>query len=192
MEHLFDTCTIKHQLKTDCIIFAVAKYCLGISDQFTISSVIQKELQPPTTLNEAEYNKASSVKAYVERYITSGHIKVIDISTDKKIRLTYNKIRQFHYGWMTRLDYCKELIDTGELTIEEFRSSSFRNRDAGECSLIAIALTSPENFVIISEDKGVVFSHPHINIFDVFRDKGLDIVRFKEWSHYTSVTGVTN
>ncbi|SHI24087.1 hypothetical protein SAMN02745823_03797 [Sporobacter termitidis DSM 10068] len=187
MEHLFDTCTIKHELKTDTVIFAVAEYCSNIKEPFTISSVIKNELRPPNTLSKAEYEKASRVNAYIERYIKSGHIKVIDISTENTIKLNFNKLRQCHYGWMTRGDYCKHLIETGELTLEEYKSPGFRNRDAGECSLIAIALTSPKSYVIISEDKGVVFSHPHINIFDVFKSKGLNIVKFKEWLYYSDV-----
>jgi hypothetical protein len=188
MEHLFDTCTIKHELKTDTIIFSVANYCYGIEEPFTISTLIKKELQPPNTLEQAEYKQAKKVAAYVDRYITSGHIKVIDINTDEGVRLTFNKIRQYHYGWMTRWEYCKQLIEKGELTIEEYKSQAFRRRDAGECSLIAIALSAPSNFIIISEDAGKVYKHPHINIFDIFKSKGLQIVPYKEWSHFNDVT----
>ena len=186
MEHLFDTCTIKHQLKTDAVIFAVTEYCLGIEEPFSISSVIKKELRPPDSLSESEHEAASRVYAYVERYIASKNIKVIDMS-DEKVKLNYNKIRQYHYGWMTRVDYCRNLIDTGLLTLDEYRSPGFRNRDAGECSLIAIALTSPDDYIIVSEDKGVKTSHPDVNIFDIFKNQGLVIVRFKEWLHYEDV-----
>lgn len=187
MQHLFDTCTIKHKLKTDTAIFAVAKYCKSIEEPFTLSSEIKKELQPPIKLEQPEYELAAKVVTYIDRYITSGHISLIDLNTDSKIKLVYNKIRQQYYGWMTRTDYCKQLIENGDLTKEEYRSPGFKYKDAGECSLIAIALLSPETNIIISEDKGVVFSHPNINIFDVFKDKGLCIVKLCEWPHYPNV-----
>ena len=45
-----------------------------------------------------------------------------------------------------------------------------RKKDLGECELVAIAKTSKGEYWLITNDLGRVFLHPHLNIFDMYKD----------------------
>ena len=181
MNHLFDTCTIKNRLRDGSTILSVSEYCYKTSEPFIISSEIQIELKPPERLDSAVFEIAKKTASAVEFCIKLGYIQLIDIESDNIMADNYRKIRRRYYGWMTKSDYCKKLIKDGILTEEEYKSRGFRYRDAGECTLIAIAMTDPENFTIISEDNGKVYMHPLENIFDTYRELGIIVVKYKNW-----------
>ena len=119
-------------------------------------------------------------------YIDTKIIKLIDVedAIDGNVfKENYKNIRRRHYGWMTKVDYCKKLIRKGVLDEKEYQSKLFKLKDCGECSLIAIALTAPNDYIIISEDKGKVYKHPDVNIFDIYKDKDILIVTYDKWKY---------
>ena len=78
--------------------------------------------------------------------------------------------------------YLQLLIEDGKLTEEEIKKKSFRNKDLGECELIAIAKTSTDDYEIVTNDKGRVFLHPEQNLFDDYAsNEGLIVLSSDEW-----------
>lgn len=64
--------------------------------------------------------------------------------------------------------YLKKLIQDGKLSREDIKKTSFRNKDLGECELLAIAKASSGQYWIVTNDKGRVFQHPDQNLFDTY------------------------
>lgn len=181
MEHLFDTCTILHKLECEDYIEQIGAFCKGREDEFSVSNEILNELRPSSWMPTEEFEKSKILYQYVRLFEMANTIKIIDINADDNVKRLYENIRKRYYGWMTNPRYCRNLIQKGLLTQSTYMSKGFRYKDAGECSLIAIALNSPQTSVIVSEDKGKVCSHPNINIFEIYRGRGLCIINFDEW-----------
>ena len=54
-------------------------------------------------------------------------------------------------------NYLKSLIAKGKISEDDIKKKSFRNKDMGECELIAIAKVSSDEHQIVTNDKGRVF-----------------------------------
>lgn len=188
IDHLFDTCTIKHKICNKTMLLATIKCCSSHCDTFAMSEIILRELVPPSEkpedCDEEQYQAAKDINTFVKLYAKTKQIKVINTMSSDNVLRNLNDIRERYYGWMTRPKSLKRLIQNGELSECEVRSKSFRYKDMGECSLIAIALESPHLYIIVSDDQGKVYKHPYINIFDIYKDKGLTICKFKDWLYY--------
>lgn len=92
------------------------------------------------------------------------------------------KIRKKFYSWMGDSNYLKLLVSRGVITKDDIKKKSFRNRDLGECELIAIAKTAVDEYQIVTNDKGRVFLHPKQNLFDDYAaDMGLTVLSSGEW-----------
>ena len=118
---------------------------------------------------------------HTELLIKAQKLKVICVSDDAHIKENYMRTRKDHYSWMTDPAFCMRLIRQGRLSEPDYRSNGFRYKDVGECSLIAIALTNINDYIIVSEDKGRVYCHPDINIFNCYREKGVIIIKYIDW-----------
>lgn len=91
-------------------------------------------------------------------------------------------LRKKFYGWMSDSNYLKLLVSRGMITEDEIKKKGFRNRDLGECELIAIAKTAVDEYQIVTNDKGRVFLHPKQNLFDDYAaDMGLTVLSSEEW-----------
>lgn len=178
MIYLFDTCTLKHELGTGQKVDEVAEYCKKNNLIFCISNEIIKELEPnKNKLSKDEFNSSHELYAYVDLLAKSNKIELINIEEDEDIFRNFSKIRKTHYGWMKNRKYCMDILG---LKASQISSKSFKYKDVGECSLIAIALTNPSIHIIISEDKGQVHLHPNINIFDEYKYKGIVVSKYYE------------
>jgi hypothetical protein len=69
---------------------------------------------------------------------------------------------------MGNAEYLKHLMSKGEITLEEIKKPSFKTKDKGECELIAIAKASKGEYWVVTNDKGRVYKHPDMNIFDTY------------------------
>jgi len=72
------------------------------------------------------------------------------------------------------------LIQKGKIRPEERKS--FKYKDLGECSLIAIALENVSSNIIVTNDKGKIYLKPYENIFDFYPD--VKVMNYKEFNTY--------
>ena len=100
----------------------------------------------------------------------------------KKEKEELKKIRRRFYDWMKNPAYLKSLIAQGKISEDDIKKKSFRNKDMGECELIAIAKVSLDEHQIVTNDKGRVFLHPEQNLFDEYASEiGLTVLSSDEW-----------
>ena len=184
MYYLVDTNIFLWAIKEK--IYDVANDCKKINKDIVITSTILNELEPGNDKSK-EDPSLRDVYVQVNNLVTGGMgaklITKVDISTIPKAKAEYQKIRNRFYSWMGDADYLKQLIDNNKLTEKEIKSSTFRNKDKGECELIALAIADPENYnMIVSDDKGRVYVHPEQNLFDDYAvQNGVNVIVSKQW-----------
>lgn len=185
MNYLKDSCVFIDHLKSTEQIMGVLMYCRSRDEKVCISQKILDELHPGKGVAEENRTLAHELYKYVENAIRTSFIELIEIEQNKDIQTKYNQIRETHYKWMKDNRYLQKLISEGKLTKEEIKNKAFRHKDEGECTLIAIALVSPKIYTIITEDKGRVYKHPHINLFDTYAvPNGVKVMGYMEWKDY--------
>ena len=83
---------------------------------------------------------------------------------------------------MRNPQYLQKLIQEGKISRDDIKKPGFRNKDLGECELLAIAKVSAGQYRIVTNDRGRVFQHPDQNIFDTYaNDPNVVILTGKEW-----------
>ncbi|MFG6324133.1 MAG: hypothetical protein K1W41_22675 [Lachnospiraceae bacterium] len=86
------------------------------------------------------------------------------------------------YGVAKLCKDLQKLIEKGILTREDIKKENFKKKDMGECELVAIAKASGGEYWLITNDKGRVYKHPDMNIFDAYsKDKDVVILSGEEW-----------
>lgn len=187
MGFLKDTCIIINKLNTGDLILKAARHCKSVGKEFIISDVVRNELNPSHHLEIEKKKEADILCALIDSSIKFKAIKLIPINSNSQIEKNYSDIRLKYYGWIKNTQYLTKLVESGILKHEEVSNKNLKNKDAGECSLIAIALTDPLNYIIVSDDRGTVYAHPDINIFDKCCDcKGIKVLNFPQWKRATS------
>lgn len=185
MNNLFDTCTIKHKICSIQNLENVVKKCNKKDANIIIEKYILMELKPPNCkpddIDEQCYETGKTLYNYINLLIKSNHIKTLDHTTNMEISSNLTSIRKRYYQWMEDPRYCKYLIKNHMLSEEEYYSPRFRKKDYGECVLLAIATTNKSKHIIITEDKGRVYKHPNINLFDEFIKQGYCILNYDQW-----------
>lgn len=183
MYYLVDTNVFLHSICDE--IFTVANLCKENNQEVTITETILNELEPGYYLEiEDETAKEAYNTVHNLAFGTMGIkiirlVKVEDIPGAKE---ELRKIRQRFYGWMRDVNYLKMLISQGVITENDIKKKSFRNKDMGECELIAIAKVSSNEHQIVTNDKGRVFLHPEQNLFDEYASGiGLTVLNSDEW-----------
>lgn len=177
MKFLVDTNVFLHSINE--YIVAVACKCKERNRTINITKTILNELDPgfnEEILFQETYN---CVSRCCDSNINL--INVIDINCIQEAKKIYKSIREQYYRWMTDTNYLNKLIKDGKLTRDEIKSKAFKNKDVGECELIAVAKAFYGQYVIISDDKGKVYKHPDINLFEIFKKQGLDIYTCDTW-----------
>lgn len=184
MYYLVDTNVFLHSISDT--IFTVADLCKKNGTDITVTETILNELEPGYYL-EFEDETAKNVynSVYNLTYGTMGKMKAIrmvkldDIPGAKE---ELKKIRKKFYSWMSDVQYLKLLISKRIISAENIRKKSFKNKDLGECELIAIAKAAKGKYQIVTNDKGRVYCHPHQNLFDEYASViGLTILSSEEW-----------
>ena len=183
MYYLVDTNVFLHSICDE--IFTVANLCKENNQDVTITETILNELEPGYYL-EIEDEAAKEVYNAVHN-LTFGTmwiqiIRLVKLEEIPGAKEELRKIRQRFYGWMRDVDYLKMLISQGVITENDIKKKSFRNKDMGECELIAIAKVSSDEHQIVTNDKGRVFLHPEQNLFDEYASEiGLTVLNSDEW-----------
>lgn len=183
MYYLVDTNVFLHSICDD--IFTVANLCKENNQDVTITKTILNELEPGYYL-EIEDEAAKEVYNTVHN-LTFGTmgiqiIRLVKLEEIPGAKEELKKIRQRFYGWMRDVNYLKMLISQGKITENDIKKKSFRNKDMGECELIAIAKVSSDEHHIVTNDKGRVFLHPEQNLFNEYASEiGLTVLNNDEW-----------
>lgn len=183
MYYLVDTNVFLHAINDK--VYSVAYACKEQKSEITITRVILNELIPGNDKIECD----SSVKdpyVQVNNLITGKMgcklIRLIEIDNIPGAKEEYNKIRKRFYSWMNDVTFLRNLVDAGIYTPADIKKSNFRNKDKGECELIAIAKTSPSDYKIVSNDHGKVFLHPNQNLFDDYAIlEGITVLSSESW-----------
>lgn len=183
MYYLVDTNVFLHSICDE--IYNVADLCKKNETEITVTETILNELEPGYYM-EIEDDTAKNVynSVYNLTYGTMGMkvirlVKLDDIPGSKE---ELKKIRKKFYSWMSDVNYLDHLISQGIITADVIKKKSFRNKDLGECELIAIAKTAEDEYQIVTDDKGKVFLHPEQNLFDDYASHtGLIVLSSKEW-----------
>lgn len=171
MYYLVDTNVFLHVIDSN--IYGVAKWCKDNGKDITITQTILDELDPGYYReNEDESSKEiyTAVKNYVSGAMGVKIIKLVSLADIHGAEEEYKKIRKRFYSWMRDAAYLQNLISKGKLTPEEVKKPSFKTKDMGECELIAIAKASEGKYWVVTNDKGRVYKHPNLNIFDTYAD----------------------
>lgn len=183
MYYLVDTNVFLHVINSN--IYSVADLCKKNNNDITITETILNELDPGYY---RENEDASSKEIYTAIYnLVMGTwgvkvIRMIRLSDIEGAEAELKKIRKRFYGWMRDPEYLKKLIDEGKLPIEDIKKKSFRNKDLGECELLAIAKASSGQYRIVTNDKGKVYQHPDQNLFDTYaNDSSVILVTGEAW-----------
>lgn len=185
MYYLVDTNVFLHSIRDK--IFIIADLCEKNETEITITKTILNELEPGYYLDmEDETAKSVYNCVYNLTYGTMGMktIRMVSLDDIPGAKEELKKIRKKFYSWMNNADYLKLLIKKGDITADDIKKQSFRNKDLGECELIAIAKTAEDTYQIVTNDKGKVFLHPDQNLFDDYASViGLIILSSEEWLH---------
>ena len=184
MCYLVDTNVFLHAIGNE--IFTVANLCQESKQEITITETILRELEPGYYLEIEDKNAKDTYNAVYNFTIgTMKDIKIIRLIKLEEIpgaKEELKKIRQRFYGWMRDTNYLSYLISQGKISRDDIKKKSFRNKDMGECELIAIAKASGDKYQIVTNDKGRVFLHPEQNLFDEYASEiGLTVLNSDEW-----------
>lgn len=186
MYYLLDTNIFLHAINNN--VVDVAQFCKKNNNDITITETIITELKPGYYLeltDEATKEIYSAVRAMTDGTINPKLIRVINVEDVPGAKEELKKIRERFYGWINDPIYLRSLIEDGQLQEDEIRKRNFRNKDLGECELIAIAKTSDEDYTIVTDDKGKVFLHPESNIFNEYAlPEGIRVLSSSEWLVY--------
>ena len=177
MKYLIDTCIFFNKLNNGEIILNSCEKVKRDSNMNCISNEILKELEEPihnVKNNNELYTVVKNVIFMFKR------MELIDINESEVMQKNLKNIRSRFYGWQTDTVYLQKLIKDGVITPEEVKSPGFRYKDLGECSLIAIALTSPETYTIVTDDNGKTYKFPDQNLFNTYSD--VKVVKYNSWS----------
>lgn len=179
MKYLLDTNIFLHTINSN--IYSVADKCMNNDTPIYITKTIIEELTPGYYMlqeDESSEEILNNVIGLTQKPFDI--IKIIDINDNEEAKKIYNSIRDRFYGWMNNPEYLKLLIQQGKIKKSDIKN--IRKKDKGECELIAIAKASNGEYVLITNDKGRVHLHPHINIFEEFKnDKNINIYSGEEW-----------
>ena len=183
MYYLVDTNIFLHVICSN--IYSVADLCKRNNNDITITQTILNELDPGYY---REKEDASSKEIYTAvSSLAAGTwglkvIRIISLSEIKGAEEELKKLRKRFYGWMRDASYLQKLIQEGKLSKEEIKKPGFKNKDLGECELLAIAKVSQGQYWIVTNDKGRVFQHPDQNIFDAYADDpDVTLITGEEW-----------
>ncbi len=183
MYFLVDTNVFLHSICDK--IFAIADLCKKNETEITVTETILNELEPGYYLElEDETAKNAYNAVYNLTYGTMGikAIRIVKLDDIPGAKEELKKIRKKFYSWMSDTNYLNLLISQGVITADDIKKKSFRNKDLGECELIAIAKTAEDEYQIVTNDKGRVYLHPEQNLFDDYASGiGLTVLSSEEW-----------
>ncbi len=182
MAYLKDTCVFLYKINNAEEILNVAKHCKNINSKLCITSTVMRELIPGVRVPEVESERSRDIIQYLEFGNKSKILDIIDIDNNEKYKKNLENIRRRYYDHLRDPDMLRELVESGKYTRDEVKSKWFRNKDMGECSCIAIAMENPDEFIIVTDDKGKVFLKPYTNLFDIYSNSHkIKVLNYEQW-----------
>lgn len=183
MYYLVDTNVFLHVICSN--IYGVADLCKKNNNDITITQTILNELDPGY-YRENEDASSKEIYTLVNNLVAGTWgikaIRMIRLSDVEGAEEELRKIRRRFYSWMRDPKYLQKLIQEGKISKEDIKKPSFRNKDLGECELLAIAKASLGQYWIVTNDKGRVFQHPDQNLFDTYADNpDIILITGEEW-----------
>lgn len=181
MIYLKDTCIFIKDLDSLNIMKIIDKYKLT-EDEFGITDIILDELKPGKAVEKEDAEKSKSMLTMLQIQDKSGKINKFKVKEDNPYKQNFNNIRKRYYGHLENLNYIKHALNSGEITQEQFKSRSYKYKDYGECSCIAVAMEHPNDVTIVSRDKGRIFMKDDINLFEEYKKEcKIRVIEFDEW-----------
>lgn len=180
--YLKDTCLFINRFNSLDIIKLLKSYKIN-SHIFGVTDVIVNELRPGKAVAQAAAEKSEALIGVINTFEKNQSIKVYNVENAGNYKSNFEKIRKKYYGHLNDVNAIKKALKNKEITQAEFESRSYRYKDYGECSCIAVAMTSPQDIHIVSDDKGRIFLKPNINLFDKYKDShGINVLDFHQWT----------
>lgn len=182
MGYLKDTCVLKHNIDTGDKIYKVAQHCKECGKQFSVTDYVLDEIKPGKSVDVENAKHSTNLLSGLEGAVNSKVISKIEIDSNQVYKKNFRDIRRRYYYWISDTEYLKKLVDEGSMTLEEVRSKGLKYKDYGECSCIAVAMEDPKKYIIVSNDKGAVYKHPSINLFQKYtKSHDIQVMTYDEW-----------
>ena len=183
MYYLVDTNVFLHVINSN--IYGVADLCKKNNTDITITQTILNELDPGYYRESMDIS-SKEIYTVVKNFVTGARgikiIRMIKLTDIAGAEEELKKIRKRFYSWMKDPNYLQKLIQEGKITREDIKKPNFRNKDLGECELLAVAKASAGGYLIVTNDKGRVFQHPDQNLFDAYaNDPDVMLITGEDW-----------
>lgn len=182
MKYLGDSCIFIHIINTGSKILNITEYCKRSGDKVCITNIVMDELTPPKHFTKKESDISNDRIMAINNCARAGYIDIININVNHKFYENFKKIRKRYYEHLEDPASVLKLVESGDIKPEELLSQSYQYKDYGECSCIAVAMEYPDDFIIITEDKGRVFCKPSVNLFERYKvKKNIKVWSYNEW-----------
>lgn len=180
MIYLKDTCVFINKLNPTRIMGILGELKQR-KEYLGITNIILSELVPGRSIPKDDAEKSRTIINSLEFMKKSKSYIEYNIENEDYAK-NYKDIRKRYYGHLNDLNAVKKALQAGDITPESFKSRSYKNKDCGECSCIAVAMTNPKEFLIVSDDKGRVFLKPDINLFDKYKKShAIEVLNYDDW-----------
>ncbi|MGL6031888.1 MAG: hypothetical protein ACRC0Q_06950 [Kurthia gibsonii] len=189
MIYLKDTCVFINKLNPTSIL-DIMNLLKQRKEYLGVTNVILNELIPGKSIPMDDAEKSQSILTSLGFVKNSKNFIEYDVEKEEEFSKNFKRIRRRFYGHLSNLESVRKALINGEISKESFDNRTYLNKDCGECSCIAVAITNPEEFVIVSDDKGRVFLKPDINLFDKYKESHkIQVLNYDEWHKeiYTEV-----
>jgi len=150
--YLKDTCLFINRFTSLGVIELLQSYKES-SNKFGITDVVMNELRPGSAVKPEDADKSNSMLGVVNILEKSRDIKKYDVETDDEYKKNFKKIRKQFYGHLEDINAVKKALKNNEISKAAFKNRSYRYKDYGECSCIAVAMLNPDEVSIVSDDK---------------------------------------
>lgn len=181
MIYLKDTCVFINKLNPT-IIIDILSQLKQRKEYLGVTNIILNELVPGKSIPKDDAEKSQIIITSLDFMKNSKSFREYDVEKEQVYSKNFKDIRRRFYGHLDNVESIRRAILNGEISRESIKNKSYMNKDKGECSCIAVAITNPEEFLIVSEDKGRVFLKPDINLFDKYKKShNIQVLNYDEW-----------
>ncbi|MTI49722.1 MAG: hypothetical protein FH761_17970 [Firmicutes bacterium] len=188
MGFIKDTCVFIGKIKVGSEILNIATHCKKMNKELCVTDIVLDEIPPGRTLREKEPDKAKLAQDLansLDNSVKMGLINVLGVKGTGKYQKNYKDIRDRYYRKLSDPRHLREMIKNGECTKNEAKYLKYK--DAGECSCIAVAMEYPNDYIIVTEDKGRIFMRKEINLFEVYKEShNIQVWSYDEWAEETN------
>lgn len=186
MKHLFDTCTLLNKLSKPTKLLKVMEEVNNKKDNFWVPDIVMDELAINKSLTEEQIEQSLGIINTLDMGSKSYEsVDTICINSNKKYKEEFEKIRFAHYFHVSQKELLRR-VKCGDITKE--KANQLKSKDKGECACIAIAITEPNEFIIVSEDDGKIVEFPHKNIFEIYKkSNNIKVYKYEAWQDITRI-----